>query len=78
MPIGTTGELPFMVCLEEEGGMKMLVVALQNVDGLFVGEVVMVRPSPAPRRHLLEAAPQLLPAGGRAELLAPVAEVLPM
>ena len=38
----------------------------------------MVGPSSAPRRHFVEAAPQLLAAGGRAELLAPVAEVLPM
>src|SRR5918994_5248341 len=34
--------------------------ALQHVDGLLVGEVVMVGPSPAPSRHLVEAAPQLL------------------
>jgi hypothetical protein len=30
----------------------------------------------APRRHLVEAAPQLLAAGGRAELLAAVAELI--
>jgi hypothetical protein len=38
----------------------------------------MVRPSSAPRLHLVEAASQLLAAGGRAELLALVADVLPM
>ena len=37
---------------------------------LFRSEVVVVGPSPAPRRDLVEAASQLLAAGGRAELLA--------
>jgi hypothetical protein len=38
----------------------------------------VVEPSPAPRRDLVEAAPQLLAAGGRAELLTPGTELFPM
>src|SRR5215213_5496602 len=52
--------------------------AFQHVDGFLVGEVVVARERRAPRRHLVVAAPHPLAAGGRAELLAAVAELLPV
>ena len=48
--------------------------AVENVDRLLVGEVVVVGPRSAPRWHPVVAATQLLDASGRTELLAAVAE----
>ena len=51
---------------------------MQDVDGLLVGEVVVVGPGATPRRHLVEAAPELLPTRSRTKGLAAVAERLPV
>ena len=52
--------------------------AYQDVDGLLFAEVIVVGPSPASGRHLVEAATQFLPAGSRAQLLTTVAKPLPV